>query len=369
MKKNPIFVGQPSLPPLNELIPYLEKVWDNKMVSNNGPFHEQFEDELCKYLGVPYVSLVSNGTVGLMTALQALDVRGEVITSPYSYAATSQALLWNNLKPVFIDIDETTLNLNPENIENAITSHTSAIMPVHAYGTPCDTQAINNIAEKHKLKVIYDAAHAFGVEDESGSILKYGNLSVLSFHATKVFNTFEGGAIVCKDLKLKKRIDQVKNFGKASETDFDQIGFNAKMNEFSSVLGLLNLKYIDADIKKRRIIDKLYREALENVTGVNVLPKSKLVKNNYSYFPIFIDNEYPLTRDQLYFKLQDHGINGRRYFYPLITDLTIFGKSTKNNKFDLSVARNVTQKVICLPIFSDMDVNTINEIENLIKSS
>ena len=368
MKKNQIFVGEPSLPPLEELIPYLERVWKNKMVSNSGPFHQQFEEELCKYLNVPYISLVSNGTVGLMIALQALDIKGEVITTPYTYAATSQSLLWNKIKPVFIDIDPTTLNIDPKKIEGVITPHTSAIMPVHAYGNPCDVDEIEKIAVKYKLKVVYDAAHAFGVEDDRGSILKYGDLSVMSFHATKVFNTFEGGAIVSKDSDLKNRIDQIKNFGKASETDVDQIGFNGKMNEFSSALGILNLKYITTNIKKRKTLHDAYCNELKNTIGIRCHKEFKLVENNYSYFPIFVDDKYPLTRDQLYFRLKENGINGRRYFYPLVTQLSIFNKVNDKNKNDLSIAERITKRVICLPIFSDMDPKTINMIVNLIKS-
>ena len=367
MKKNPIFVTQPSLPPLEELIPYLEQVWENKILSNGGPFHKKLEDELCKYLNVPYISLVSNGTMGLITALQALNIKGEVITTPYSYVATSQSLMWNKIKPVFIDIDPVTLNLDPKKIEAAITPDTSAIMPVHVYGQPCDVDAIEILAKKHKLKVIYDAAHAFGVKCHCGGLLKHGDLSILSFHATKVFNTFEGGAIICKDIKMKHHIDQIKNFGITSETTVEHIGINGKMNEFSSVLGLLQLKYIEDNIKKRKDINDHYRAGLKDINGIRWHTKTKVEYDNYSYFPIFVDDEYPLTRDQLYSKLKDSGINGRRYFYPLLTEFPIYKNLLKKQEVDLSIAKEASKRVICLPIYSEMDFKTVEQVLDLIK--
>ena len=280
MKKSQIYVTQPSLPDLQDLIPYLEKIWESKIISNNGPFHKQLEDELCKYLNVPYISLVSNGTIGLIVALNALGVGGEIITTPYSFVATAHSLRWNKIKPIFVDIDPITLNLDPKNIEDAITPNTSAIMPVHVYGNPCDIDAIEAIAKKHNLKVIYDASHAFGVECHCGSILNKGDLSILSFHATKVFNTFEGGAIISKDKSTKKRIDQLKNFGFTGEITVEQTGINGKMNEFSAALGLLQLKKIDNDIRARKKIDEEYRKALKDVPGINCHNYTNMEKGN-----------------------------------------------------------------------------------------
>ena len=361
-KKPPIFVTQPSLPDLKDLISYLEKIWDNKIVTNNGPFHQQLESELCKYLDVPNISLVSNATIGLVIALKALNIKGEVITTPYSFVATAHSLMWNKIKPVFVDIDPKTLNLDPKKIEAAITKKTTAIMPVHVYGNPCDVDAIETIAKKYNLKVIYDASHAFGVKCHCGSILKHGHLSVLSFHATKVFNTFEGGAIISKDKKTKNYIDQLKNFGFTSETTVKQIGINGKMNEFNSVLGLLQLKQINLDIKKRKKIDEAYRSGLKNIPGINCFVYTNMQKGNYSYFPIFIEDNYPLSRDQLYNRLKKNGINGRRYFYPLITEFPMY-----QNKKYFMYAKKISEKVICLPIYSEMDKANIKFILDIIK--
>lgn len=363
MKKKTIFVTQPSLPPLKDLIPYLEQIWDNKILSNNGPFHNQLEDDICDYLDVPYISLVSNGTIGLIIALKALDIKGEVITTPYSYVATAHSLLWNKIKPIFVDIDQNTLNLDPRKIEAVITPNTKAIMPVHVYGNPCDVDAIETIAKKNNLKVIYDAAHAFGVKCHCGSILKHGDLSVLSFHATKVFNTFEGGAIISQDKKTKDHIDQIKNFGITGETTVEQIGINGKMNEFNAALGLLQLKQIDIDIEKRQQIDEVYREGLKDIAGIKCFTYSNMEKGNYSYFPIFVEDNYPMTRDQLYYKLKENGINGRRYFYPIITKFPMY-----QNTIDLTSANKISEKVICLPIYSKMEIKDTRLILDIIKS-
>ncbi len=366
MKNSKIFVTKPSLPDLKELTPYLEKIWESKVISNNGPFHQQLEDELCKYLNVPYISLVSNGTIGLIVALNALEIKGEVITTPYSFVATSNSLMWNKIKPIFVDIDSKTLNLDPRKIEEAITPQTTAIMPVHVYGNPCEVDTIEKIAKKNNLKVIYDASHAFGVRDYSGSILNHGDLSVLSFHATKVFNTFEGGAIISKDKNIKLRIDQLKNFGFAGETKVEQTGINGKMNEFCAALGLLQLKQIDHDIEMRKKIDLAYRERLNKIEGISCFTYSKIEKGNYSYFPIFIEDNYPITRDQLYEKLKDNGINGRRYFYPLITDFQTYRDFNSLYDENLSIAKEVASKVICLPIYDKMEIKTIDLISNII---
>lgn len=366
MKDSQTYVTQPSLPDLKDLIPYLEKIWESKIISNNGPFHKQLEDELCKYLNVPYISLVSNGTIGLIVALNALGVGGEIITTPYSFVATAHSLRWNKIKPIFVDIDPITLNLDPKNIEDAITPNTSAIMPVHVYGNPCDIDAIEAIAKKHNLKVIYDASHAFGVECHCGSILNKGDLSILSFHATKVFNTFEGGAIISKDKSTKKRIDQLKNFGFTGEITVEQTGINGKMNEFSAALGLLQLKKIDNDIRARKKIDEEYRKALKDVLGINCHNYTNMEKGNYSYFPIFVDDNYHLSRDQLYNKLRENGINGRRYFYPLITDFKMYKNLNLNKK--LPISKKVASQVICLPIYDQLNIKKINLISEIISN-
>jgi dTDP-4-amino-4,6-dideoxygalactose transaminase len=362
MKKKTIFVTKPSLPPLKDLIPYLEQIWDNKILSNNGPFHKKLEDDLCNYLGVSYISLVSNATIGLIIALKALDVRGEVITTPYSYIATAHSITWNKIKPVFVDIDPNTLNLDPKKIESAITPNTSAIMPVHVYGNPCDVDVIDDLAKRNNLKVIYDAAHSFGVKCHCGSILKHGDLSVLSFHATKVFNTFEGGAIISQDKQIKDRVDLIKNFGITGETTVEQIGINGKMSEFNAALGLLQLKQIDNEVRKRKEIDQIYREGLKNILGIKCLDYANLEKGNYSYFPIFVDDNYPLSRDQLYNKLRENNINGRRYFYPLITEHQMY-----QNKTDFTHAKKASNQVICLPIYSNLKSEDIKLIINTIK--
>ena len=363
MKKTQIYVTQPSLPDLKDLVPYLEQIWNSKIISNNGPFHKQLEDELSNYLDVPYISLVSNGTIGLIVALNALKIKGEVITTPYSFVATAHSLKWNNIKPVFIDIDPNTLNLDPKKIEGAITASTSAIMPVHVYGNPCDVDAIETIAKKNNLKVIYDASHAFGVKCHCGSILNYGDLSVLSFHATKVFNTFEGGAIICQDKKTKTYIDQLKNFGFTGEITVEQTGINGKMNEFSSALGLLQLKQINSNIQSRKKIDKAYRKRLENILGISCLNYTNMEKGNYSYFPIFVDKKFPLSRDHLYQKLKQNGIYGRRYFFPLITDFPMYKDHLEK---EIPNAKRIASQVICLPIYDSMNLKTIDKICSII---
>ena len=366
--KTKINVTQPSLPPLDEFIPLLQQIWDNKILTNNGPFHKQLEDALCEYLGVPYISLFCNGTIALITALKALNIQGEVITTPYSFVATAHSLLWNGITPVFVDIDPNTLNLDPNKIEEAITARTTAILPVHVYGTPCDTAAIDNIAKKHNLKVIYDAAHAFGVKINNESVLNCGDLSVLSFHATKVFNTFEGGAIVCHDIETKKYIDQLKNFGFTSETTVVQTGINGKMNEFSAALGLLQLQNVDAVAEKRMAIDAAYREGLQGIRGIRCHIQPPVKGGNYSYFPIFIEDEYPLTRDQVYETLKANGINGRRYFYPLITEFPMYRSSGCTKEPKLNCARIAADSVICLPLHPDLELKTIERILKIIQA-
>ena len=369
MSRSPIFVTQPSLPSLEHLIPYLEQIWENKVLTNAGPFHQQLEKELCEYLGVPNISLFSNGTIALIIALKALDIEGEVITTPYSFVATSNALLWNNLKPVFVDIDPVTLNIDPSKIEAKITPNTTAILAVHVYGNPCDIDAIDAVANRHNIKVIYDAAHAFGVRCHCGSVLNHGDLSVLSFHATKVFNTFEGGAIVSPDAETKRRIDQLKNFGFENEVSVTQIGMNGKMNEFSAALGLLQLQEIDKQIEKRKTIDTAYRELLGNIPGIRCHSRNWAQNLNYSYFPIFVEYDYPITRDVLYDKLKGYGINGRRYFYPLITDYSIYQDKTLSSEREWPIAKQASEQVICLPMFEDLSISEINKIVKVVSNA
>jgi dTDP-4-amino-4,6-dideoxygalactose transaminase len=361
-----IYVTQPYLPPLEEFIPYLEKIWNSRFLTNGGPFHQELEAALCAYLGVEHIALFTNGTIALVTALQALRITGEVITTPYSFVATSHSLLWNGIKPVFVDIDPNTLNLDPAKIEAAITPHTTAIMPVHCYGHPCDVDAIQKIADNYNLRVIYDAAHAFGVQDSQGSILRHGDLSVLSFHATKVFNTFEGGAIVCPDAKTKVRIDQLKNFGHVGEVTVVAPGINGKMSEFNAALGLLQLKYVDQAIAQRKEIDAMYRERLKDVNGIRCLNDAGEKTANYSYFPVLVEGNYPISRDDLNDKLKESGIHPRRYFYPLISDYPMYRGLSSASKENLPVATVAAKQILCLPIYPDLDLSVIDEISSFI---
>ena len=364
-----IYVTQPYLPPLEEFIPYLQKIWDNKILTNGGPFHQQLEEALCDYLGVKHLALFTNGTIALVTALQALRIAGEVITTPYSFVATAHSLLWNGIKPVFVDVDPETLNLDPARIEAAITSQTTAIMPVHVYGRPCNVGAIQKIADNYNLRVIYDAAHAFGVQDEGGSILRHGDLSVLSFHATKVFNTFEGGAIVCPDAKTKQRIDHLKNFGFVNETTVVAPGINGKMSEFNAALGLLQLKHIAQAIARRQEIHEMYRRQLAGIKGIHCLVEAGEKTPNYAYFPILVQPDYPLSRDALYQKLKDHQIFARRYFYPLISDFPMYRGMLSAHRGNLPVAAEAAQQVLCLPIYPNLAHNDQLRILRLIKGS
>jgi dTDP-4-amino-4,6-dideoxygalactose transaminase len=362
-----IYVTQPALPPLEEFIPYLQQIWDSKILTNGGPFHQQLEKELAQYLGVQHLALFTNATIALVTALQALRVTGEVITTPYSFVATAHSLLWNGLKPVFVDIDAATLNLDPARIEAAITPQTTAIMPVHCYGHPCDVERIQRIADVHGLKVIYDAAHAFAVERQDGSVLQHGDLSVLSFHATKVFNTFEGGAIICPDAKTKQRIDYLKNFGFADEVTVVAPGINGKMNEMQAAFGLLQLKSIDQVIHKREQIDQFYRMALADIAGIRCVQDSGETRRNYSYFPILVQDDYPVARDTLFNALRAQGIYARRYFYPLITDFPMYRGLASASSANLPVATRIAQQVICLPIYPDLAQVDAQGIVDMIK--
>lgn len=364
-----IYVTQPLLPPLEEFIPYLEKIWESKWLTNGGPFHQELEKKLADYLGVEHLALFANGTLALVTALQALRITGEVITTPFSFVATAHSLLWNGIKPIFIDLHPETFNIDPENIEAAITPHTTAIMPVHVYGKPCDVEKIQQIADIYGLKVVYDAAHAFGVHYKGGSLLKHGDLSTMSYHATKVFNTFEGGAIVCPDVKTKRRIDDLKNFGYNGEETVIAPGINAKMNEMQAAFGLLQLKHVDNAIARRRKIDNQYRDGLLNVPGVfcPLLPTDTIY--NYAYFPILIEKEYPLSRDELNDRLRQHGIFSRRYFYPLISEFPMYRGLPSAAKTNLPVAHKVATQVLCLPIYPTLDDESITRIVSIIRET
>ena len=365
----PIYVTRPELPPLDEFIPYLEKMWGSRILTNCGPFHQQLEAALCQYLGVPYISLFANATIALLAAFKALHIQGEVITTPYSFVATSHALLWNGLTPVFIDVDPVTLNLDPEKIEAAITEKTSAILPVHCYGHPCNVEKIQKIADKYNLKVIYDAAHAFGVIGNNGSLLKEGDLSVLSFHATKVFNTFEGGAIISADPEMKHLIDDLKNFGFEDEVSVIATGINGKMSEMNAALGLLQLKYVDQAIAKRGQIDARYREKLSKIKGVRCLDRNGQQRSNYSYFPLLIEEDFPLSRDALYLKLKSFNIHPRRYFYPLISEFDMYSTLTSANRTGLPIAYRASEMVLCLPIYPDLALSDVDNIVDIIASN
>ncbi|ADE10843.1 dTDP-4-amino-4,6-dideoxy-D-glucose aminotransferase VioA [Sideroxydans lithotrophicus] len=362
----PIYVTKPVLPPLEEFLPYLQQIWDSRILTNGGSFHQQLEQALCEYLGVKYISLFTNGTIGLVTALQALRITGEVITTPYSFVATAHSLLWNGIKPVFVDIDPDTLNLDPAKIEAAITPSTTAILAVHVYGHPCAVDAIQKIADNYNLRVIYDAAHAFGVQYHSGSLLNHGDLSVLSFHATKVFNTFEGGAIVSPDAKTKQRIDHLKNFGFVDEVTVVAPGINGKMSEFNAALGLLQLKGIDAAMQQRKVIDARYRKAFDNVQGIRCFSAVHEDVANYAYFPILVQPGYPLSRDELYRKLREHNIFARRYFYPLISDFPMYRGLPSAAQSNLRVASQAAKEVLCLPIYPGLTDEQLDSVIGLI---
>lgn len=370
MEKNKaIFVTQPALPPLEEFIESLKEIWDNKVLTNNGPFHKEFEEKLAEYLGVKYISLFSNGTLALITALQSMRITGEVITSPYSFVATTHSLWWNNIKPVFVDIEPDYFNLDPEKVEAAITPQTTAILPVHVYGNPCKEDRLQQIADTYGLKLIYDAAHAFGVKLNGNSVLNFGDMSILSFHATKVFNTIEGGAIVCHDEKVKKRIDYLKNFGFTDETTVIEPGINAKMNELQAAYGLLQLKHVDGYINKRRAIVNRYRELLKGIPGISLMGDMSGLDHAYPYFPILIDSTvFGKTRNEVYEMLKANNIYGRRYFYPLISQFPTYRGLPSAAPSNLPVATRVAEQVICLPIYPDLEEETVSKIVTIIKN-
>ena len=363
--QSPITVTSPLLPDLGEFTELLQDIWQRKWLTNNGHYHKQLETALAEYLGVPYISIFTNGTLPLITALQALNLtQGEVITTPYSFVATTHALIWNGLTPVFADVDPVWGNLDPAAVEAAITDRTVAIMPVHVYGNPCDTQALQQIADKHGLKIIYDAAHAFGVKQNGSSILAAGDMSTLSFHATKVYNTVEGGALVCNSPEMKQHIDQLRNFGFTGETEVEAAGINSKMDEIRAAYGLLNLKQVDAAIATRKRAAKTYRNALAGLPGIRCLHDIPGVQHNYAYFPIYVDAAtYGRTRDELYFHLKEHGILARRYFYPVIPDFAAYANSLSARAAHIPNARTLAESVICLPMHGSL---SHGEVENII---
>lgn len=368
--EKPILVTKPALPPLGEFLPYLEEIWDNCWLTNNGPMHQKLEKELADYLGVNYLSLFSNGTLALISALQALGIKGEVITTPFSFVATTHSLWWNGIKPVFVDIDPETFNLDPSKIEEAITPETTAIMPVHVYGNPCNTSEIKRIADKHGLKIIYDAAHAFGVKVDGKSILAEGDLSILSFHATKVYSTIEGGAIICHDEQMKHHIDNLKNFGFRGELVVEEPGINAKLNEVQAAYGLLSLKYVDSYIEKRHSIAQIYREQLKDCSGLTLLQDFPDVRHAYSYFPILVDEKaFGISRDALYDVLKSKSIFCRRYFYPLISHFETYSSLPSAAPENLPIATSVASKVLCLPIYPELSFDDVNKVVNSIKEA
>ena len=380
MNNQQITVTSPLLPPLEEFYSYLQKIWDSKWITNNGQFHQQLEQALAEYLGVEYLSLFTNGTLPLITAFQALGIHeGEVITTPYSFVATSHAIWWNGLKPVFVDIEEDTCGIDPSKIEAAITPNTVAIMPVHCYGKLCKTAEIDAIAKKHNLKVIYDAAHAFGVTENGQSVLKAGDISTLSFHATKVYNTIEGGALICHSAEMKYHVDNLKNFGFRGETTVVAPGINSKMDEMRAAYGLLNLRQVDAAIEARKQVAKQYVDALQDVQGIKIFqPMIDTLASspnnlsphhlNYSYFPIFVDeSQYGISRDALYEKMKANNVLGRRYFYPLITDFDPYKNIPSANPANLPVANKIANQVICLPMHHALSEEEVKRVLNCIR--
>ena len=367
MENKQITVTAPLLPNAEEFHQLIKQIWESKWITNNGQFHQQLEQELCNYLKVPYISLFTNGTLPLLTALQALRITGEVITTPYSFVATTHSLWWNGIRPVFVDIEESTCGIDPDKIEAAITPKTTAIMPVHCYGKPCNTKRIQAIADKYGLKVIYDAAHAFGVEVDGESILNAGDISTLSFHATKVYNTIEGGAMVVHDEVTKKRIDYLKNFGFAGETTVVAPGINGKIDEVRAAYGLLNLRQVDDAIAARQRVAQTYRRELRGVAGIRFFDDMPGVRHNYSYFPVFINAEqFGMTRDELYFKMREQNVLGRRYFYPLISDFSTYRGLPSATKENLPVATRIADEVICLPMHHELTDNDIERVLNCI---
>lgn len=370
MNNKPITVTSPSLPDLAEFEPYLKDIWERKWLTNAGHYHQLFEEKLAEYLGVKYVSLFCNGTIALLVGLQALEITGEVITTPFTFVATTHSIKWAGLTPVFCDIEPNTYNIDPEKIETLIKSKTQAILPVHVYGVPCNTEKIQKIADKYNLKLFYDAAHAFGVKHQGEPIGSYGNLTMLSFHATKVFNTFEGGALITNDADLKKKIDKLKNFAFENETIISGLGINGKMNEFQSALGVLQLKYVDSYIEKNRKISETYKIGLKGIPGIKFISDTADSNLNHSYFPILVDQKlYGLSRDSLYAKLKENNIMTRRYFYPLISNLNSYSHLLSAAKEALPVANKVADEVLCLPIYPGLPFEAVENILRILTTN
>ena len=364
-----ITVTRPSLPPLDELLPLLAEIWENRILTNNGPLHQRLEEELCHHLGLDRLALFANATLALMVALRALGLTGQVITTPFTFVATPNALNWLGLEPVFADIDPQTLNIDPAKIEQAITPRTTAILPVHCYGNPCDTVAIERIATRYGLRVLYDASQAFGVTDAGGSILRHGDMSVVSFHATKVFNTGEGGALVCRDEHSHTLIKKLRNFGFESETSVTEAGLNAKMSELSAALGLAQMKFVDSNLERRRNLDLTYRTALTDIPGLRLLSAAPGISPNYGYFPVLVEDRFPSSRDELYGLLREAGIYARRYFYPLVSDFPMFASLPSAESSNLPRAQRIANQVICLPIYSDMTASDQSKVIGIVYSA
>lgn len=364
-----IYVTQPFMPPLEEFLPYLERIWDSKRLTNNGPLHDELEGHLRSFLGVEDIVLFSNGTVALLAALRALRLQGEVITTPFSFIATSHALRWTGLRPVFVDVEEGGFNIDVAAIEAAITPETTAIMPVHCYGYPCSSAAIQRIADRHGLKVVYDAAHAFAVEDDGGSILRHGDLSAVSFHATKVFTTLEGGAVICSDDAMRQTLGNLKNFGIADQVRVVDTGINGKLNEMGAAFGLLQLKYIDEAIRRRGSVDARYRELLSGLPGISVPPRPSVSKCNYAYFPILVEEEFPLSRDELYEYMKTRGVHPRRYFYPLISDQPMYRDERGASAANLPRASRLAARVLCLPIYPDLELSVVESTVSIMREA
>tara|TARA_Y100001968_G_C19370115_1_gene724672 strand:+ start:98 stop:1219 length:1122 start_codon:yes stop_codon:yes gene_type:complete len=355
MQKDNIYVTKPDLPPLEELYPFLQDIWDSKQLTNCGLFHKKLEKVLCQYLNVEFISLVSSGTTALLAALNTIeDKRGDIITTPFSFVATSHAIKLLGFKPKFVDIEYETLNISPSLIEESIDDTTKGIVPVHCFGNSCKTKEINQISEKHKLPLIYDAAQAFGSKIRFQNIFLQGDLSIISFHATKVFTTLEGGAIISKTKAQKEKIDKFINFGFVNETTIDSIGINGKLNEISSLVGLKQLKYIKENIEKRKKIYNKYFQAFKEVKGIQLIRRLKNNISNNSYFPILINKDFPINRDKLYDYLKEKKIITRKYFYPLISNLTMYKDSKSASPENLPIANLVSEQILCLPIYASL---------------
>ena len=369
LENMPVYVTQPSLPPLDDFLPYLRAIWESKWLTNSGAFHNQLEAALAEHLGVQHLSLFSSGMDALQTGLSVLDVQGEVITTPFTFAATPHAIHLNGCVPVFCDIDPVTLTMAPELVEGLITDRTTALLPVHVYGNPCDHEQLKAIADKHGLRLLYDAAHAFDVKKDGMSVCAWGDLSVLSFHATKVFSTCEGGAIVTPHAWVKKQVDSFRNFGIENETTIVGPGINGKMDELRAAYGLLNLKHADSTLEKRRKVARYYREHLSSTKGIRVLDELSNVDANYGYFPILVcAEEYGLTRDMLYEQLKSISVFTRRYFYPLVSHVTPYNRHPSAHPDKLPVAEKIAKEVLCLPIYSELGNGDVERVVRFIQN-